>query len=43
MAKFLLLVSYTSEAWASQIKNPSNRIEAVRPAVEKLGGKIENA
>ncbi len=43
MAKFLLLVSYTSEAWASQVKNPSNRIEAVRPAVEKLGGKIETA
>ena len=43
MAKFLLLVSYTSEAWANQIKNPSNRIEAVKPAIEKLGGKVESA
>ena len=25
------------------VRNPQNRIEAVRPAIEKLGGKIESA
>lgn len=41
MAHYLFQVSYTSDAWASQIKNPQNRVEAVRPAIESLGGKIE--
>ena len=43
MAKYLMQVSYTSDAWAAQIKNPQNRIEAVRPVFEGLGGKIEEA
>src|SRR5260370_873839 len=41
MPLYLLQVAYTSEAWASLIKKPQSRIDAVRPAVEKLGGKIE--
>jgi uncharacterized protein with GYD domain len=28
---------------ASPVKKPQNRIEAVRPAIEKLGGTIESA
>lgn len=40
MALYLLQVSYTSEAWAAMVKKPQDRIEAVRPAVEKLGGKV---
>lgn len=40
MAFYLLQVAYTPEAWASMVKKPQDRIEAVRPAVEKLGGKI---
>ena len=40
MASYLLQVGYTPEAWASLIAKPQNRIDAVRPAVEKLGGKI---
>jgi uncharacterized protein with GYD domain len=40
MAFYLLQVGYTPEAWASMVKKPQHRIEAVRPAVEKLGGKI---
>jgi uncharacterized protein with GYD domain len=32
---------YNSEEWASLLKRPHNRLEAVRPAVEKLGGKLE--
>jgi uncharacterized protein with GYD domain len=38
---YLLQVSYGPEAWASLVKKPNNRLDAVRPAVEKLGGKIE--
>jgi uncharacterized protein with GYD domain len=31
------------EGWAALLRKPVNRVEAVRPAVEKLGGKIEGA
>lgn len=41
MAHYLLQVGYTPEAWAGLIKNPHNRLDAVRPAIEKLGGKME--
>lgn len=40
---YLLQVAYTPEAWASLVAEPKSRIEAVRPAVEKLGGKIVHA
>ncbi len=40
MAFYLLQVGYTPEAWAAMVKKPQDRIEAVRPAVEKLGGKV---
>ena len=43
MAYYMLLGAYTSEAWAAQLKDPKNRVDAVRPAFEKLGGKIEQA
>ena len=43
MATYLVQVGYTPEAWANMIKTPQNRMEAVRPAVERLGGKIEAA
>ncbi len=37
---YLLQVSYTTEALAAMIKKPQNRGEAVRKAIEKLGGAI---
>src|SRR5216684_9143176 len=40
MPSYLLQVGYTSDAWANLIANPHDRIDAVRPVVEKLGGKI---
>ncbi len=40
MPHYLLQVAYNEEAWQALIKNPVDRIEAVRPAIEKLGGKI---
>jgi uncharacterized protein with GYD domain len=42
MAHYLLQAAYTPEGWAAMIKNPQNRLDAVRPVVEKLGGKIES-
>lgn len=41
MAQFLLQVSYTTEAWAAMLKKPQSREDAVRPAIEALGGKVE--
>ena len=43
MPRYMYQVAYSSEAWASLVKTPQDRIEAVRPAVRKLGGKIESA
>ncbi len=43
MAYYLEQVAYSTEGWQALVKNPQNRIEAVRPAIEKLGGKIESA
>jgi uncharacterized protein with GYD domain len=40
MPLYLLQVAYTPEAWGTLIKKPQDRIEAVRPAVRKLGGKL---
>ena len=40
---YMSQVAYTSEAWATMIKNPQNRIEIVRPVIEGLGGKLLNA
>jgi len=40
MAFYLLQVSYTSDAWAAMIKNPQDRTEAVRDAVQRLSGKV---
>ena len=43
MAKYLILGSYTSAAWAAQVKNPQNRMEIVKPAIERLGGTFDSA
>lgn len=42
MAYYLVQVAYSPEGAAALVKNPQNRMEAVRPIVEKLGGRIEN-
>ena len=41
MPHYLMQVSYTPDAWKTMSKNPQSRIDAVRPAVEDLGGTIE--
>jgi uncharacterized protein with GYD domain len=40
---YLIQLAYTPEAWAAMVKQPQNRLEAVRPVVERLGGKFEHA
>jgi len=40
MPLYLIQVAYTPEAWGSLMKRPQDRIEAIRPAVRKLGGKV---
>ncbi len=40
MPMYLLQVSYSAEALAAMIKHPQNRGDAVRKAIEKLGGAI---
>jgi uncharacterized protein with GYD domain len=41
MALYMYQAAYTAESMAAQIKEPQDRIEAVRPALEALGAKIQ--
>jgi uncharacterized protein with GYD domain len=38
MALYMYQVAYTAEAVAALIKDPQDRVEAVRPALEAEGG-----
>jgi uncharacterized protein with GYD domain len=40
MALYMYQAVYTPESMAAQIKNPHDRIEAVRPALEAMGTKF---
>lgn len=40
MALYLYQAAYTAESVAAQIKEPQDRIEAVRPALEAMGARI---
>jgi uncharacterized protein with GYD domain len=40
---YLIQASYTPESLTALIKNPQNREEAIRPAIEKVGGKLKSA
>ena len=41
MPHYLIQVAYNESALQALVRNPQDRIEAVRPAVEGLGGKIK--
>ena len=41
MAYYVFQAPYTAEAIANRVKAPQNRAEAVRAAVEKMGGRVE--
>jgi uncharacterized protein with GYD domain len=40
MPHYLIQAAYTPEAWQALVKNPHSRIEAIRPAIERMGGKL---
>ena len=42
MPRYLFQASYSSQGVADLIKSPQNRAEAVRPVVERMGGKLES-
>jgi uncharacterized protein with GYD domain len=43
MSHYLLQVAYTPQAWAAMIKNPQDRVQALKPVLDKMGGKVESA
>ena len=43
MPLFLSQVAYSEDGWQALVSNPQNRLEAIRPVVDKLGGHIVNA
>ncbi len=42
MPKYLIQVAYTSDAWATQVKNPKSALDRAATVIESLGGKIES-
>ena len=40
MPLYMYQLSYTPEAVAALVREPQDRAEAVRPAIEALGGKL---
>jgi uncharacterized protein with GYD domain len=43
MPYYLIQVGYNTSGLAALVKQPQDRIEKVRPAIEALGGRIESA
>ncbi|MBV8094081.1 MAG: GYD domain-containing protein [Acetobacteraceae bacterium] len=41
MSIYAVQAAYTPVAWAALLKNPHHRLEAIKPVVERLGGRIE--
>ena len=39
MPHFLTQVAYNEQAWQSLVSNPQNRLDAIRPVIDKLGGR----
>jgi uncharacterized protein with GYD domain len=42
MPLYLTQVAYTQDSWKALMDNPQDRMDAIRPAIEQLGGKIVN-
>lgn len=40
MPHYLLQASYNPEAWAALARQPEDRTEAIKPIVERLGGRV---
>jgi uncharacterized protein with GYD domain len=41
MPYYLVQTAYTPESWGNMIKNPQDRVDIVRPAIEGFGGRID--
>lgn len=42
MPHYMIQASYSSEAWASQVSEPQNRLDQLKPVFERLGGSIKS-
>lgn len=40
MPYYMVQAAYSQEATAAMVKNPQDRAEALRPIIERLGGKL---
>ena len=40
MAVYMIQASYTSGAWGRLVQRPENRMEALKPVIEQLGGRL---
>ena len=40
MAYYMYQASFTPEAWSKMVREPQDREKAMRPVIEKLGGKL---
>lgn len=43
MPLYMYQVAYDEDGWRQLVHKPADRIEAIKPAVRKLGGRIEEA
>lgn len=42
MPTYMVQAAYTSAAWHKLVQRPENRLEAMRPVIEKLGGTLQS-
>lgn len=42
MDHYALQAAYTPLGWAALLKDPQHRLEAIKPAIERLGGTVVN-
>ena len=40
MPTFMVQASYTNTAWSKLVQRPENRMEALKPVIDQLGGRI---
>jgi uncharacterized protein with GYD domain len=40
MAQYMFQATFNASSWAKMVKEPQDREAAMRPAIEKLGGKL---
>ena len=42
MPLYMIQASYAAQATASMVKNPQDRAAAIRPMIERMGGKLQD-